>query len=350
MKKLFFVFFVGVFCNALFAQAPIASPTNVPCYKKKKICNYKLISNCNDLVAYDDKTNTYLSKSDYHSLYTGKCSACYRNGVLQEQINVVNGKRDSESDSAYYESGCLQSRQTFVLGKLNGTSVFFYDSTGRKEIEVTHSLDKLDGKYILFENNAKSDTLKLISYKNNVYDGPQKEYFDNSVLAKVVYYKNGILHGKHQTYNADGKLEIDMNYSEGKKHGTWKFYYPNGMEAHIENWNMNVKNGEFKTLNEKGETISQEFFKKGIPDGTHTFNFPNAKPKHITVYEKGEIVEETEFEELTGAKHVIKERIDKKAEKEKAKAAKNAVATDDDPDLIKSEPTKPSKKKKKKKN
>jgi hypothetical protein len=93
-------------------------------------------------------------------------------------------------------------------------------------------------------------------------------------------------------------------------------------------------------LNEKGETISQEFFKKGIPEGTHTFNFPNAKPKHITVYEKGEIVEETEFEELTGAKHVIKERVDKKAEKEKAKAAKNAVATDDDPDLIKSEPTK----------
>jgi hypothetical protein len=42
--------------------------------------------------------------------------------------------------------------------------------------------------------------------------------------------------------------------------------------------------------------------------------------------------------------------VDKKAEKEKAKAAKNAVATDDDPDLIKSEPTKPSKKKKNKKN
>jgi antitoxin component YwqK of YwqJK toxin-antitoxin module len=157
------------------------------------------------------------------------------------------------------------------------------------------------------------------------------------------------LHLKKQTYNADGKLEIDMNYSEGKKHGTWKFYYPNGMEAHIENWNMNVKNGEFKTLNEKGEIVSQEFFKKGIPEGTHTFNFPNGKPKHITVYEKGEIVEETEFEELTGAKHVIIERVDKKAEKEKEKAAKNATATDDDPDLIKSEPTKPSKKKKKKK-
>jgi antitoxin component YwqK of YwqJK toxin-antitoxin module len=133
-------------------------------------------------VAYDDRTNTYLSKSDYQSLYTGKCSACYRNGVLQEQVNVVNGKRDSESDSAYYESGCLQSRQTYVLGKLNGTSVFYFDSTGRKEIEVTHSLDKLDGKYILFENNAKSDTLKLITYKNNIYDGPQKEYFDNSIL------------------------------------------------------------------------------------------------------------------------------------------------------------------------
>jgi len=328
----------------VFAQET-TSPTNVPCYKKKKICNYKLVSNCNDLVAFDDRTNTYLAKSDYHTPYTGKCSACYRNGVLQEQINVINGKRDSPSDTSYYESGCMQSRQTFIMGKLNGTSVFYYDSTGRKEIEVTHSLDKLDGKYILFENNPKNDTLRLISYKNNLYDGPQKEYFDNSVLAKVVYYKNGLLHGKHQTYTIDGKLEIEMNYFEGKKNGTWKFYYPNGMEAHIENWALNVKNGEFKTLNEKGEIVSQEFYKKGIPEGKHIFNYPNGKPKHITVYEKGEIVEETEFEELTGAKHVIKERVDKKAVKNKTTTT---TSIDDDPDEIKTEPTKKSKKKKKK--
>jgi hypothetical protein len=88
MKNVFFVLFVGFFYNSLFAQTPIANPTNVPCYKKKKICNYKLVANCNNLVAYDDRTNTYLSKSDYQSLYTGKCSACYRNGVLDRKSVV----------------------------------------------------------------------------------------------------------------------------------------------------------------------------------------------------------------------------------------------------------------------
>lgn len=304
---------------------------NEPCYKKKKICNFKLVTNCNELVAYDDKTNTYLSKSDYTTPFNGKCSSCYRNGVLQEQIIVVNGKRDSTGES-YYESGCLQSKQTFVLGKLNGKSTFYYDSSGRKEIEVSHYLDKLDGLYILFENNPKNDTIKVMSYKNNVYDGPQKEYFENSKLAKVVYYKNGVLNGKHQTYNYDGKLEIDMNFVDGKKHGTWKFYYPNGVEARVENWNMNVKNGEFKTSTDKGIVLSREFFKKDIPEGTQTFNFADGKPRHTTVYEKGKVVEEIEYEELTGAKHVILERVDKKAKKEQD--LKQSTTLDDNPEDI----------------
>ncbi|NBR13742.1 MAG: toxin-antitoxin system YwqK family antitoxin [Flavobacteriales bacterium] len=318
---------------------------NEPCYKKKKICDLRLVTNCNELVAYDDKTNTYLSKRDYTTPFNGKCSACYRNGVLQEQIIVVNGKRDSTGES-YYESGCMQSKQTFVLGKLNGKSTFYYDSTGRKEIEVSHYLDKLDGLYILYENNPKNDTIKIISYKNNVYDGPQKEYFENSKLAKVVYYKNGVLNGKHQTYNYDGKMEIDMNFVDGKKHGTWKFYYPNGLEARVENWNMNVKNGEFKTTTDKGIVLSREFFKKDIPEGTQTLNFPDGKPRHTTVYEKGKIVEEIEYEELTGAKHVILERVDKKAKKEQD--LQQSTTLDDNPEDIVNDNNKKKKGKKEK--
>jgi antitoxin component YwqK of YwqJK toxin-antitoxin module len=122
----------------------------------------------------------------------------------------------------------------------------------------------------------------------------------------------------------------EMNYQLGKKHGKWTYFYPHGVEARLESWTMGVKDGEFRTNNEKGEILTQEFFKKGIPDGTHIVNFPNGKPRHITVYEKGQVAEEHEFEELTGAKHTIKERVLK--EKDKKKLDKNATVIDDDPD------------------
>ncbi|MEN9303729.1 MAG: hypothetical protein RL264_2158 [Bacteroidota bacterium] len=301
-----------------------------PCYQEKRICNYKLLTNCNDLVAFDERSHTYISKKDFATPFTGRCASCYRTGQLQESIIVVNGKRDSIG-TAYFESGCIQSKQTFVLGKLNGKSTFYYDSTGRKEIEVSHFLDKLDGVYILFENNPTNDTLKLITYKNNVYNGVQKEYYDNNKLAKIVNYKDAILHGIYRTYNYEGKIEMDMNYSEGKKNGTWKFYYPDGKEARIENWSMGIKNGEFRTNNEKGEILSQEFYKKNVPDGKFILNYANGKPKHITFYEEGKIVEEHEFEELTGAKHTIKERELTKKELKKNKK-EVPVPVDDDPD------------------
>jgi len=313
----------------LLVFVPIFGQTEKPCYQTKRICDYKKLQNCRDLVAFDERSHTYLSKKDFTTPYTGRCATCYNNGQLQESIIVVNGKRDSIGQ-AYFQSGCLQSQQTFVLGKLNGKSTFYFDSTGRKEIEVSHFLDKLDGQYILFENNKENDTLKLITYKANLYDGPQKEYYPGSKLMKIVYYKEGVMHGKFRTYDINGKLETDMNYQMGKKHGKWTFFYPHGVEARLESWNVGVKDGEFRTNNEKGEILTQEFFKKGIPEGTHTMNFPNGKPRHITVYEKGVVVEEHEFEELTGAKHTIKEREIK--ERDKKKAAKNAPVIDDDPD------------------
>lgn len=327
-----------------------AAATNKPCYAQKKICNLKVVANCRELVAFDESTHTYLSKNDYHTPYSGTCASCYQSGALQEQLTIIDGKRDSTGE-AFYESGCIQSRQTFIMGKLNGKSVFYYDSTGKKEVEVNHHLDKLNGTYILFENNPTNDTLKLITYQNNVYDGVQKEYYDQNKVMKIVHYKDGILDGKHQIFSYEGKIESDMNYVNGQKDGAWKFYFPDGKIAHVETWTNGIKDGEFATYNEKGEFLFQEFYKKGIPDGKHILNFPNGKPKHITFYEKGEKVEEYEFEELTGARNTLIERKEKKKKKDDAPAPQKAASFDNDLDKLLEEKTpEPADKKKKGKN
>ena len=291
------------------------SQEKAPCYKQKKICPQKY-NDCRNLVSYDEDRQIYLSKRDNSMLYSGTCITCYRNGVLQEQVTIMDGRRNGK-DTSYYNSGCPQSIQNFVLGKLNGTSVVFYDSTNRKEREISHLNNVVNGKYIMFANNEKNDTLYLENYSNGKLNGVKVEYYENSKRAKVVNYKNGLLDGAHQTFSPKGQIEVDYFYKEGKKQGKWKIFYPDGKEAHVEEWWNGLKNGEFKTMDEQGKLVNQSFFKKDIPEGKHIENFTDGKPKHVTVYLKGEKIEEYKFDDYGVRTDIIKLEDKEKKKKEK---------------------------------
>ena len=313
----------------------------VPCYKKKPICDFKKVKNCNDLVAFDEYTNTYYSRNMLSEVFNGECVSCYRNGVVESQIKIVNGKQDSIGMS-YYESGCPQSKMTFVLGTMNGTTVFYYDSTGKKESEQSFNMGKKDGKFILFLNNEKNDTFKLESYKNDKLDGLKKDFFENGKVERTAYYKEGLPDGSHKQFNEEGKVIVDISYKEGKNNGTWTYYFDDGKIANIQNWNKGLKNGEFKTMDNKGLILKQEFYKKGQPEGKHIENYEDGNPKHVTQYVKGEIIEEYSFDTYGVRTDLVKLN-------EQNKKTKEAPKTEDDnpEDAVKEDK---SKKKKKNKN
>jgi antitoxin component YwqK of YwqJK toxin-antitoxin module len=333
MKYVLFVFFIP---NILFH----ALAQEVPCYKKKPICDFKKVTNCNDLVAYDEYSNTYYSRKVTSEVFNGNCVSCYRNGVVENQIKIVNGKQDSVGMS-YYESGCPQSKMTFILGIMDGTTIFYYDSTNKKEIEQNYNMGKKDGKFITFRNNDKNDTIKLETYKNDKLDGVKKDFFDNGKMKRLVYYKEGFSDGSHKQFNEEGKLIVDINFKEGKNHGTWNYYFDDGKVANTQNWNKGIKNGEFKTMDNKGLILKQEFFKKGIPEGKHIENYEDGKPKHVTQYLKGEIIEEYSFDNYGVRKDIVK------ISENNRKADQKSKAEDDDPeDALKEKKSKRNKKKK----
>lgn len=296
-----------------------------PCYKKKPICDFKKVQNCNELVAYDEYSNTYYSKRLTSEVYSGSCVSCYRNGVVENQIKIVNGKQDSVGLS-YYESGCPQSKMTFVMGIMDGPAIFYYDSTNKKASEQNFIMGKKEGKFITFQNNDKNDTFKLETFKNDKLDGVKKDFFINGKVKRVVLYKDGLQDGSHKQFNEEGKIIVDINFKEGKNHGTWTYYFDDGKIANIQNWNKGVKNGEFKTLDDKGLILKQEFFKKGIPDGKHIENYPDGNPKHVTQYLKGEIIEEYSFDN-----YGVRTDIVKISDKNK-KTKENSNSEDDDPE------------------
>ncbi|MBM3185940.1 MAG: toxin-antitoxin system YwqK family antitoxin [Bacteroidetes bacterium] len=326
------IYTLFIICTSVCAQ-------QVPCYKKKPICDFKKVKNCNELVAFDEYSSTYYSRKMTSEVFNGTCVSCYRNGVIETQIKIVNGKQDSIGMS-YYESGCPQSKMSFILGIMDGPTIFYYDSTNKKESEQNFNMGKKEGKFVLFQNNEKSDTIKLETYKNDKLDGSKKDFFENGKVKRIVFYKEGLQDGNHKQFNEEGKVIVDINYKEGKNHGTWTYYFDDGKIANIQNWNKGVKNGEFKTMDNEGLILKQEFFKKGIPDGKHIENFEDGNPKHVTQFLKGEIIEEYSFDTYGVRTDIVKMNEKNKKTQEKSKTE------DDNPEEIVNE----KKDKKKKKN
>ena len=288
MKKLVVLFFILIKVN-YFSQS-------IPCFQQKRICDFQKITNCNDLVSFDEDTDTYYSKKDARLLYSGKCVTCYRNGQLKSQISIVNGKQDSIG-LEYYESGCIQSKMYYLSGKLDGEITYYYDSTNNKAQQELFKEGIRNGKSIEFENNTTNDTLIYTTFKNNKLDGIKKEFYPNNKIWRIIEYKNGIQNGTQKKYSLEGKIEMEISFKNGKKDGVWHYYFDSGLEAKLENWSEGLKNGEFKIMDEKGIIKMQEFYKINIPIDKHIQNYPDGKPKHITIYDKkGIIIEELSFD------------------------------------------------------
>ena len=279
-----------------------------PCYQEKRLCDNRKIANCNNLVSFDEDTDTYYSKKYNTLLYSGNCISCYRNGQIKSQISILNGKQDSLG-LEYYESGCIQSKMFFITGKLNGEITFYYDSTNNKAQSEFFKDGIRNGNKITFYDNSTNDTISFESYKNNLLDGPKKEFYPNNKIHRITEYSAGLQNDSQKTYGNTGKLELDISFKNGKKHGAWHYYFDSGLEVKLENWNEGLRNGEFKQVDENGIILSQEFYKNNIPVGTHLENYPNGKAKHISVFDKKGIkIEAFSFDENGVKTEIIKNK------------------------------------------
>jgi antitoxin component YwqK of YwqJK toxin-antitoxin module len=289
-----------------------------PCYQQKRVADTRKIANCNELVSFDENTDTYYSKKDFTLLYSGKCVSCYRNGQIKSEITILNGKQDSIGIE-YFESGCIQSKLFYISGKLEREALFYFDSTGNKAQIENFKNGIRNGKSIQLENNSTNDTLEFTTYRENKLDGIKKEFYPNNKVHRIIEYKNGLQNGIQKSYSKDGKVELEIAFQEGKKHGVWRYYFSSGKEATIQNWKAGLKNGEFKTLDEKGLVIMQQFYNKNISIDTHIENYPDGKTKHIIVFDKKGIkIEEYSFDEFGVKKEIIK-RIEKDKKKKDIK-------------------------------
>ena len=291
--------------------------TKIPCYKKKKICDFQTVTNCYEKVAFDSITKRYYSRQNFGVPFDGSCATCHRNGVLEQSITFIEGRRNG-TDTSYYPSGCPYSSQSFLLGNPHGKSTTYFDSTFMVKTEIEHYMGQVHGIYL--EKDAEGDTLKFQEFANNIPNGVKKEYYSDSKLKKISHYQNGLLHGSQIKFAENGNKELSISYYEGKKDGDWTYYFDNQKIARSEQWDKGIKDGEFKTFNNSEVLISEQYYKKDKPIGTHIERDQNGDEKHVQMFSKKGFLEEEYIIDDYNLKQVIKKRETKAMKKKKKKA------------------------------
>lgn len=266
-------------------------------------------------------------------------------GNIDSKELFVNDKREGKS-YYYYENGKLKETVEFRNNKRNGTGIE-YDMDG-KIITIQHfingslvereRINRFDqaglkqGVWKTFYDNGRIKT--EANFKNNILNGPYKEYDENGMVkvfflyaegkmlekadtaeldievrnkydddGKIIYtgyYRKDVPVGIHRSFNKEGNVINALLYNnngvklgegivtpEGKKEGPWKYYFESGKVKSSGSYANNLETGNWNYLFENGKTEETGVFKNGKFDGLWQWFYENENIKLEEDYFEG---------------------------------------------------------------
>lgn len=94
--------------------------------------------------------------------------------------------------------------------------------------------------------------------------------------------------GKLITKFKSGKVMLEAEFKDGKKHGPFTLCYENGQKMIAGSWNEGLPEGKTKTWYENGQIKQEIELLKGLPHGTWKSWYENGSPKEEGAYLLGE--------------------------------------------------------------
>lgn len=160
----------------------------------------------------------------------------------------------------FYENGRPQSVQTYT--DATHSKIVFYDPDGTTISSQGSYLGKeKDGKWEYF-NKGKLNLEE--NWKNGKKHGMQKTINKDGIVMEEIPYVDGKIHGTVKSYLGDGKLYYTVEYVNGVKEGKYVAY--DGTDKVVETGahKNDKREGEWITYNDKGEVLETLIFSAGV--------------------------------------------------------------------------------------
>jgi uncharacterized protein len=221
-------------------------------------------------------------KYTYHykmGVKQGESLTYFYNGNLEQKVNLVNGVPSGFMRN-YYEAGNIRQESFYTNGIRNGM-FYKYHLTGLMAEESYYKNGLLDSVSRYFDN-VFGRMMKEEYYKAGKRNGVQITYNELGDTMAVMTYQNDVLNGPFQRYFAGS-----MNF--GKKKKTYKGYV-HGLEEKG-NYTNGKLDGAFETGITQRDRYATGFFKDGIMVGEWKyFNEKNKLVLHEKYNDDGELI------------------------------------------------------------
>ena len=156
-------------------------------------------------------------------------------------------------------------------------------------------LDENDGGYVeCTDKNGELITGRIVAYfdngnisrsfrvKNGVLDGKAKVFYENGNCKKEMFFKNGEIHGNAKQWHESGKLEIEDIEKNGTTNRT--VYREDGSIYLTMSFQNHQLNGVRKTYDVNGKIVEE-------------IDYTDGKPGLVREYKDGKIVEVKETDQ-----------------------------------------------------
>ncbi|OSZ78674.1 hypothetical protein CAP35_10615 [Chitinophagaceae bacterium IBVUCB1] len=237
--------------------------------------------------SYDNNSNVYvvgnLSMEDGKVVFREGHTKLYSNYYLTAEGKFNN---NGEKDGAwlyYHPSGNIRLTETYKNGVIQGEAREYYKNGFLKEVR----------KY----NNAGEQTEEL-EYTNNGILSVKTTVLPDKTNEVILYHLNGnvkavlkvedksLMDGKYKWYHSNGRIEQEVNISDGKKTGEYKEYYESGKLKEEGIYRKGDRDGIYTTYYENGKKETELNYKAGKADGVYT-----------SYNEQGQVTEKTTFKD-----------------------------------------------------
>ncbi len=216
----------------------------------------------NSLMAQNvgQKTDSIVNYTDINGLKQGKWTKVYPNKKRAYIAYFKNNKLIGEY-KRFYENGTLAMETNYDTNE-SGYAKIYYDD----------GILSAEGKYI--KRNVKDGLWKYygtdgrlvveVNFTNGINNGTEIKYWKNGQILEKKTWENGKMIGVWSRYYSNGLTRFQIQYQDGKRTGKIQMFHPNGkmyVKGHYKN---NLKEGNWVYYDPEGKVVRDTEFVNGI--------------------------------------------------------------------------------------
>lgn len=204
----------------------------------------------------------------------------------------INGLKQGKW-SKKYKSGRTAYNASFKNDKLIGLYQR-YHSTGKLGLEVNYLENESGYAKIYYDNGNLGAEGKYIN--RNIKEGLWKFYGVDGKLVVEINYTNGVPNGKELKYWRNGNVMEEKNWVNGKQEGLWAQYFETGKDRLKTRMINDKRNGVFYIYYPNGKYYAKGNYKDNLRTGQWTFYGQDGTILRDTEYVSGIAADQDEFD------------------------------------------------------